>query len=114
MLYLHMKHYTLNESPRRPVSHDPSLKKSLIVDDGVLPGIRGMSHIVLPGGASVEAHSHTDGYEVFYCLAGRALATVGEEEVKLEAGHCLIVEPGESHGFDITEETTLLYFFVHG
>ena len=107
-----MKHYTLKDSPMRQVSHEPSLKKKLIVDKGVLPGIRGMSHIVLPSGTSVEAHSHSDGHEVFYCLSGRALATVGKQEAMLEAGHTLIVEPGESHSFDVIEEAKLLYFFV--
>jgi len=111
MVYLSMKHYTLAESPGVPVSHDPSLIKKLLVRDGVLPGIRGLSHIVLSADLSVETHIHDKVYEVFYCIGGRAVAVVGNNRLTLEAGHCLIVEPGEPHSFEnISEDTELLYF----
>lgn len=112
--YIHsMRHITLKDSPQRPVSHDPSLIKTLIVDDGVLPGIKGISRIVLPAGKNVEMHTHQHGYEVFYIIGGTATALVEQETLSLGPGHCLIVEPGEAHGFsEITEDTEMLYFFL--
>jgi quercetin dioxygenase-like cupin family protein len=108
-----MRHYTLEGSPQRPVSHDPSLIKSLLVDRGVLPGIGGISRILLPSGSRVEEHVHENGYEVFYLISGEAAALVGKEKLSLGPGHCLIVEPGEPHGFDdIGEDAELLYFFL--
>lgn len=108
-----MRHYTVNNSPQIPVSHDPSLIKRLIVEGDVLPGIKGISHIVLPAGATVESHIHEKGYEVFYCISGNSLAIVDEEELPIGEGHCLIVEPGESHGFKvISDDLELLYFFL--
>jgi len=108
-----MRHYTLADSPQMPVSHDPSLIKRLIVEEGVLPRIRGISHIKLPAGTSVDAHVHEEGYEVFYCMGGRAVAVIGGQELEMGEGHCLIVEPGEPHGFNaVAEQADLLYFFL--
>lgn len=104
---------TLDKSPGKPVSHDPSLIKKLLVDEGVLPGITGISHISLTAGSNVDMHVHDNGYEVFYCIDGNAVAVVGDKRLNIEAGSCLIVEPGEPHGFgEIQTDTGLLYFFL--
>ena len=107
-----MRHYTLKDSPEVPVSHDPSLIKRLLVEEGGLPGLKGLSHIVMPAGASVGAHSHPEGYEVFYCIRGNASVLMGDASVTLGPGHCLVVEPGEPHGFEVMDETELLYLFL--
>lgn len=114
LCYIHiMRHYTLKDSPQRPVSHDPSLIKRLIAGEGILPGIRGISHIVLPVGSSVESHVHEMGYEVFYCIRGEGVAFVDDGEVPMGEGHCLVVEPGEPHGFkSVSHDMELLYFFL--
>lgn len=108
-----MKIVNLDALPLLPVSHDASLMKRLLLGDGVIPGMRGMSHIVLPAGASVEAHKHPDGYEVFYCIRGRARAVVERVPVELRQGTCLAIAPGEEHSFEhIEQDTELVYFFV--
>lgn len=95
------------------MSHDPSLIKKLLVDEGVLPGITGISHILLQAGSGVGMHAHDNGFEVFYCIGGNAIAVAGDKRLSIEAGSCLIVEPGEPHGFDeIQTDTELLYFFL--
>ena len=109
-----MKHVTVNTSPRLPVSHDPSLIKTLLLGNDTLPGIGGFSHIVLPARTKVDRHVHNNGYEVFYCIGGEATAFVEDRELLLESGHCLVIEPGETHGFrKIARDTELLYFFVN-
>ena len=50
-------------------------------------------HLVLEPGATGVAHS-MDREEVFVAVAGRALATVGDEETPLAAGDALVVPAG--------------------
>jgi quercetin dioxygenase-like cupin family protein len=107
-----MEHYRLSDIPQEPVSHDPSLQKKVMVPGGMLPGIRSFSHIVLPAGAHVDEHSHTEGYEVFYCIRGTIDFTVAGQRVLFSAGECLVAEPGEAHALDVREETEMVYFFV--
>lgn len=108
-----MKLYSLDDTPYTPVSHDPSLKKRVLVDRGELPAIGGLSHIVLPAGAKASVHAHPEGYEVFYCVGGEAFFRIGGKDVALRQGHCLVVEPGEAHSIeDALEGTELVYFFL--
>lgn len=107
-----MKHYRPDDVPFEPVSHDPALRKRVMVQENILPGIRSMSHIVLPAGARASKHSHPDGFEVFYCIRGNVLFSVEGSGVPFSAGQCLIVEPGETHDLEALVETELVYFFV--
>jgi mannose-6-phosphate isomerase-like protein (cupin superfamily) len=50
-------------------------------------------HLVMEPGAPGVAHS-MDREEVFVAVAGRALATVGDEETALAAGDALVVPAG--------------------
>ncbi|MFQ5585463.1 MAG: cupin domain-containing protein [Thermodesulfobacteriota bacterium] len=107
-----MKHYALDRTPFEPVSHDPSLQKRVLIRDS-LPGIKGLSSIVLTPGDDVPVHHHHDAYEVFYVLRGRLLFAVNAEDLLLKQGECLVVEPGEPHSIDIVhEESELLYFKI--
>jgi quercetin dioxygenase-like cupin family protein len=108
-----MKHYSRTRIPFEPVSHDPELKKQVLLREGLLPGLGNLSHIVLAPGSRASEHIHAEGYEVFYCIRGKLRLTVNGEEVLLQAGECLVVEPREVHSIDDTfVETELLYFFL--
>ncbi len=105
-----MKLSRLDSMPFEPVSHDPRLRKKVLLRDP-LPGMKHISHIILRPGERVTVHSHPDAYEVFYCIRGEARMKVGEEEISLLNGTCLVVEPGEEHAFvEIIDEVELLYF----
>lgn len=109
-----MKILHLDSIPLEPISHDPKLTKQVFAGDGVLNGIRNVSHMVLRPGSTVGIHSHDLGSEVFYCVRGRLRAEVAGREVELKGGSFLIVEPYEKHAFTrIDEETELFYFFVN-
>lgn len=112
LCYFHgMKLFSLNETPFAPVSHDPGLKKQVLMGGDVLPGLRHISHINLLEGSRAVEHDHPDAYEVFYCMGGKVLFKVGGREVPLSSGQLLIVEPGERHSIEDTpEEAELLYF----
>jgi quercetin dioxygenase-like cupin family protein len=108
-----MKHYTRARIPFEPVSHDPALRKQVLVREGLLPGLGNLSHIVLAPGSRASEHVHADGYEVFYCIRGKLRLAVNATEVLLGGGECLVVEPREVHSIEDTlEETELLYFFL--
>ena len=107
-----MRHYPLEKAARRPVTHDPELEKTVLVEDRV-SCMAGLSHIALVPGNTARAHSHSDAHEVFYCIEGSVDFGVGDSEVRLSAGDCLVVEPGEVHSIKrVIEETRLLYFFA--
>lgn len=109
-----MKLMHLDKTPFEPVSHDPSLRKQVLAGDGILRGIRNVSHIVLQPGSTVGTHSHDIGSEVFYCIRGRLMVEVAGREIELRPGDLLIVEPYEKHSFTrVHDETELLYFFVN-
>jgi len=108
-----MKLFSLEEIPFEPVSHDPNLRKRVLLREGVLPGIRSVSHIVLAPGSRVGEHAHPEGSEVFYCIRGKVLFRTRGKVIALGPGQFLVVEPGEAHSIDdAQEESELFYFFV--
>ena len=109
-----MRFYSLKSAPFKPVSHDPELKKQVLVTDG-FSCVKHLSHIALKPGRTATRHFHKDAYEVFYCIRGKILFKVAGNEVPLARGDCLVVEPGEVHEiFSVVEETELLYFHAAG
>jgi mannose-6-phosphate isomerase-like protein (cupin superfamily) len=46
-----------------------------------------------------ETHYHTQMFEVYLVARGTSTAVVGEQEIQLQAGDMLVVEPGEAHTF---------------
>lgn len=108
-----MKLFSLSDTPYMPISHDPALKKQVLVPDNVLPGIWHISHINLPAGSKVAKHEHQDASEVFYCIKGTVNFRINEKDIDLGSGQCLVVEPGEPHSIEDTPaETELVYFMV--
>ena len=110
-----MKLFSLRDTPYTPISHDPALKKQILVPDKVLPGIWHISHIILPTGSRVVKHEHRDASEVFYCIKGNVKFRINGKAIALMGGQCLVVEPGEPHSIEDTPaETELVYFMVEG
>lgn len=106
-----MRLHTLEKAEEKPVSHDPGLKKKLLVPEGV-GCVRHISQIVLKPGASASAHAH-DATEVFYCVRGEMTFHVNGNPVLLAAGSCLIVEPGEEHAIvEVAVESEMVYMMV--
>lgn len=108
-----MKLYTLEKAQEKPVSHDPGLKKKLLVPDKIGCVVH-ISHIRLEKGQKASTHSHKDGTEVFYCLEGALKVAVNGKPISLEKGSCLVVEPGEEHAItEVDGPTELLYMMVN-
>ena len=57
-----------------------------------------------------ETHCHTEMYEIYLVAQGQSVALGGGQEVTLNAGDGLVVEPGELHTF--TQNTSDYLHFV--
>lgn len=107
-----MRLYTLDKAEEKPVSHDPSLKKRVLVAEGV-GCVAHISHIVLRPGSTASLHSHQDTTEVFYCVRGSITFAVNGAPVTLSAGSCLVVEPKEEHAIvEVAVESEMVYMMV--
>lgn len=107
-----MKLYSLASTPLEPVSHDPGLKKRVLMRDGI-PGVKNMSHVILKKGDRASMHCHREEFEVLYCVRGGLIFEVEGKEVMVKRGDCLVLEPGEYHSIpSVLEDAELFYFKV--
>ena len=107
-----MKHFRLENTPKVPVTHSPSIKKSVFTNEPV-SCVRHLSHVVLGPGDSAVAHAHEDGFEVFYCAGGEAVFRINGKDVPLRGGDCMVVEPGDVHEIiPVAERAEFFYFFA--
>lgn len=109
-----MRLYSLASTPFTPVSHNPELKKQVLMPEP-LSCVRHISHLKLSPGSTAVEHSHNEASEVFYCTRGAIVFRVSGKEVSLNEGSCLIVEPGESHAIvEVPVESEMVYFLTIG
>lgn len=96
------------------VSHDPALRKRVLLRRGQVPHLTALSRATLRPGQAATPHAHADMHEVFWVEAGRGEARVAGETLPLEPGVCLVVEPGEEHTVACAggEDLVLLYFGI--
>lgn len=111
-----MKRVRLGEVSEEGVSHDPELRKRVLLRRGEVPHLTAFSRATLRPGQAATPHAHADMHEVFWVESGRGEARVAGETLALEPGACLVVEPGEEHTLACTgaEDLVLLYFGIEG
>lgn len=109
-----MKRVSLAELSTEGVSHDPQIRKQVLLRRGDLPHVPTFSRAVFLPGQTARAHRHEDMFEVFLVESGAGVIAVDGEELGLEAGVCVLVEPGEEHEVRNTgsAELVLCYFGV--
>ncbi|NJO77873.1 MAG: cupin domain-containing protein [Cyanobacteria bacterium RM1_2_2] len=107
-----MKITALNALPEESVSHNPAIKKKVMLRLGDLPHLTNFSQARFAPGQVAAAHAHSDMCEVFFVEAGNGVIRIDGQEYPLVAGVCVAVEPGETHEvFNAgTEELILTYF----
>ncbi len=79
------------------VSHDPEIKKKVMLGPGEVPRLRGFSQAYFRPGQRASAHSHDDMYEIFLVEAGSGEIVAAGERHHLAPGTCVAVRPGEVH-----------------
>jgi quercetin dioxygenase-like cupin family protein len=103
---------SLNELPEEPVSHNPEIKKKVMLRFGELPHLTNFSQARFAPGQSAPAHAHQDMCEVFFVESGAGVIHIDGQEYPLVPGNCVAVEPGEVHEVvnTGTTELVLTYF----
>lgn len=109
-----MKITSLEATPVQSVSHNPAIKKHVLIKNGEINRITQFSRAVFSAGQIAPLHCHADMAEIFYIESGCAQMEVNGSTVSLPAGSCITVEPGEYHELRNTEahDMTVLYFGV--
>jgi quercetin dioxygenase-like cupin family protein len=97
-----------------PVSHNPEIRKRVMLRAGVLPPVTQLAEARFLPGQVAPAHAHADMAEVFLVTGGSGTITVDGRPHSLAAGTCVAVEPGEIHEIAATgtEPLVLVYFGV--
>jgi quercetin dioxygenase-like cupin family protein len=109
-----MKKVSLMDVPEEGVSHDPQIRKRVLLRRGDLPHLTNFTRSRLAPGQIARAHAHTGMHEVFYVESGEGVMKVDDEELRLEAGVCVAVAPGEQHEIRSTgeDDLVLIYFGI--
>ncbi|MEM7592028.1 MAG: cupin domain-containing protein [Cyanobacteria bacterium P01_A01_bin.83] len=107
-----MKIANLNQLPQQTVSHNPKIKKQVMLSQGDIPHLTNFSQATFAPGQTAAAHAHQDMSEVFFVSSGNGLIRINEQEYHLFPGVCVSVEPGEVHEvFNSGEEDLILTYF---
>lgn len=107
-----MKRVSLHSLPEETVSHNPAIKKKVMLRLGELPHLTNFSQARFAPGQIASAHAHVDMCEVFFVEAGLGTISIDGQDHVLSPGVCVAVEPGETHEVCNTgsEELVLTYF----
>lgn len=103
---------SLSSAPAEPVSHDAAIVKRVLLRAGTVANLMQLAESRLAAGQSTTPHAHADMAEVFLATTGAGEVRVDGRAYPLEAGTCVVVEPGEVHQIVNTgaAELVLLYF----
>ena len=109
-----MKIVSVSQLPEEPVSHNPEIKKKVLLMPGDLPHLTNFSQARFAPHQAAAAHVHRDMHEVFFVESGTGLIRVDGAEHPLTPGGCVAVRPGEVHELVNAgaEELVLTYFGV--
>ncbi|NJL45465.1 MAG: cupin domain-containing protein [Leptolyngbyaceae cyanobacterium SM2_3_12] len=107
-----MKIIGLNQVPEDRVSHNPAIKKRVMLRQGDLPHLTNFSQAQFAPGQVAQGHAHGDMAEVFFVESGQGTITINGQSYVLTPGTCVAVEPGEHHEVtnDGAEALILTYF----
>ncbi|MBD2483332.1 cupin domain-containing protein [Planktothrix sp. FACHB-1365] len=92
-----MKITDLNQIPEQEVSHNPAIKKKVMLSLGDLPHLTNFSQACFAPGQVAGGHSHADMCEVFFVESGWGNMAINGTDYELKPGVCIAVEPGEVH-----------------
>ncbi len=107
-----MKLISLNDLSEEAVSHNPEIKKKVMLRFGDLPHLTNFSQARFAPGQIASAHAHQNMCEVFFVESGSGLISIDGNSHSLLPGSCVAVEVGEVHEIvnNGTDELVLTYF----
>jgi mannose-6-phosphate isomerase-like protein (cupin superfamily) len=109
-----MKRVTLSGIRDEGISHDPEIKKRVMLTGSDIPCLTKFAQAYFPPGRKARAHAHSDMFEVFLIESGSGLIHVEGNEYPVEKGSCISVEPGEVHEIinNGKEDLVITYFGI--
>lgn len=109
-----MKYTNLGQINATGVSHNPSIRKRVMLGNGDLTNLTNFAQARFAPGDVAAAHSHADMSEVFFVESGSGKICVDGVDVALEPGVCVAIAPHEVHEVSNTgeEELVLTYFGI--
>jgi mannose-6-phosphate isomerase-like protein (cupin superfamily) len=109
-----MKITQLSGLPEDSVSHNPAIKKKVMLRSGDIPHLTNFSQASFAPGQVANGHQHLDMAEVFFVESGQGKITIDGSAQPLEPGTCILVEPGEHHEVvnTGTADLVLTYFGI--
>ena len=109
-----MKYVDLKQTPISNVSHNPEIKKQVMLNPGDIPNLVYFSQARFKPGHVAAGHSHQDMSEVFFVEQGSGTMTINHRPYSLSPGVCVAVHPGDTHEVTNTgtEDLLLTYFAV--
>lgn len=103
-----MKYTLLNDIEEVGVSHNPDLKKKVLIANGEVPHLTQFSRVTFKVGQIASSHKHEDMYEIFSVESGIGKVVIDGKTIELAPGVCVTVEPGEEHEITNTGSEDLL------
>ncbi len=110
-----MKLVNLNDIPCEEISHNPNVKKRVMLTMGELGNITNFSQAVFPPGEIAYQHSHEAMEEVFFIESGQGEIVVDGVNYALGPGTCVVVNARETHEIRNTGDSDLVvtYFGIN-
>lgn len=109
-----MKRIHFSELLEVGVSHNPDIKKKVILNNTSVPHLMTFAQATFKPGQRVDTHVHATMTEVFYVQSGKAEFVVEGERMEVVAGDTIVIDAGEKHAQSnpFEEDVTLLYFGI--
>ena len=105
---VNMKKISLSNIQETDVSHNPKIKKRVMLKENEVDHLMFLSQAIFPPGEMAATHHHHDMTEIFFVSDGSGTFTVNGHEHKLEPGDCLVISPDESHMISNTGNDSLI------
>lgn len=103
---------TLGEIPETPVSHDPDLKKRVLLRYGEVLPITQLAEVTFKPGQAAREHVHPTMKELFLVQKGVGRIRIGQESQGLGVGDFLVVPEGTPHELSNTGEGDLVLLYL--
>ena len=96
------------------VTHNPDIKKRLMIKAGEFSTIMSFGRAVFAPNQSTSAHLHSDMIEVFFILSGKGMFHTKTKKIKVEKDDYISIPAGETHwqSNPFKEPLELLYFGI--
>ncbi len=109
-----MKFVSLSQIAETGVSHNPEIRKKVILKKGDVPHVTNFSRSELTPGQRASSHAHDDMFEVFMVHSGVGMIKIEGASREFREGDCAVIEPGEEHEILNSSELplVLIYFGI--